>query len=71
MQDDITREAIQTIIKASETAIAQAVNFAHKTEEINKRLVKSVTVNTIVICSTFALILIFLFGFYFIGYTDY
>jgi hypothetical protein len=68
---DITKEAIDTIIKASETAVSQAVDFALKTDEINKRLIKSNVRQHIITCTVFALIMIFTAGFYFIGYTDY
>lgn len=68
---DITKESIDIIIKASESAVSQAVDFAKMTDEINKRLIKSKFKEHIVTCVTFATILIFLFGFYFVGYRDY
>jgi uncharacterized membrane protein YvbJ len=68
---DITREPIDIVIKASESAVSQAVDFAMRTDEINKRLIKSTFKQHIVTCATFAFILIFLFGFYFVGYRDY
>lgn len=68
---DITREPIDIIIKASESAVSQAVDFAMRTDEINKRLIKSKFKEHVVTCATFAFILIFLFGFYFVGYRDY
>ena len=68
---DITRESIDIIVKASESAVSQAVDFAKMTDEINKRLIKSKFKEHFVTCVTFAFILIFLFGFYFVGYRDY
>lgn len=68
---DITREPIDIIIKASESAVSQAVDFAIRTDEINKRLIKSKFKEHIVTCTAFVLVLIFLFGFYFVGYRDY
>ena len=68
---DITREPIDIIIKASESAVSQAVDFAIRTDEINKRLIKSKFKEHVVTCATFAFILIFLFGFYFVGYRNY
>ena len=67
----MTKETIDIIIRASESAVSQAVDFANKTDEINKRLIKSSFKQHVVTCATFALILVFLFGFYFVGYTDY
>lgn len=68
---DISKETIDIVIKASESAVSQAVDFAMRTDEINKRLIKSKFKEHVVTCATFAFILIFLFGFYFIGYRDY
>jgi hypothetical protein len=68
---DITRESIDIIVKASESAVSQAVDFAKMSVEINKRLIKSKFKEHFVTCVTFAFILIFLFGFYFVGYRDY
>lgn len=64
---DITREPIDIIIKASESAVSQAVDFAMRTDEQNKRLVKLILIQ----CIVFALVLVFTAGFYFIGYTEY
>lgn len=68
---DITKESIDIIVKASESAVSQAVDFAMKTDEINKRLIKANYKHHIVTCTMFALIMIFTAGFYFVGYTDY
>lgn len=54
----------ETIKEALETTNAQAY-------KVTDKLTKLMFTQCIVICSTFALILIFLFGFYFIGYRDY